>query len=267
MKLIYFAWLQYLSPANIFIFNHVHIFSYFGYILVVLSFLIFFHILFFQEACRLLPEIAGPYTHPKVAHVLLERQNPDAGLMALRWSGQDGGATLVSLGEALTAVQVRVECGLLTEAFMCQRMICTKLKDKKLKDAHDEVNDQLNNWQIWLKILVSEICCLCIKRSVVDRIIDLPWNADEEKHIHKCLFDIAKTDPSSSVGSLLVVFYLQVLGIVYCSCGRYQSPIAYLGTYNAAVTFKPFCLFISTRKQFLCKFHSYGNHMGNSWLI
>lgn len=139
--------------------------------------------------------------------------------MAMRWSGRDGGASLVSVGEAVTAVRVRVECGLLTEAFMYQRMICTKVKDKKLKDAYDEANEQLNNWLIWLEILVSEICCLCIKRSLVDRMIELPWNADEEKHLHKCLFDVAKNDPTSTVGSLLVVFHLQVLVLVYCSSG------------------------------------------------
>ncbi|KAH6771778.1 ubiquitin-protein ligase [Perilla frutescens var. hirtella] len=162
-----------------------------------------------KEACRLLPEIAGPYIHPKVAQALLERHNPDAALMALRWSGRDGGATLVSLGEAVTAVRVRVECGLLTEAFMYQRMICTKVKDKKPKDADDKFKEQLNNWLIWLEILVTEICCLCKQRNLVDRMIELPWNADEEKHLHKCLFDVAIDDPSSTVGSLLVVFYLQ----------------------------------------------------------
>ncbi|KAL1548010.1 RING-type E3 ubiquitin transferase [Salvia divinorum] len=162
-----------------------------------------------EEACRLLPEIAGPHIHPKVAQALLERENPDAALMVLRWSGRDGGATLVSVGEAVTAVRVRVECGLLTEAFMYQRMICTKVKDKKLKDAYDEANEQLNNWLTWLEILVSEICCLCIKRSLVDRMIELPWNADEEKYLHKCMFDVAQNDPTSTMGSLLLVFYLQ----------------------------------------------------------
>ncbi|XP_057799708.1 E3 ubiquitin-protein ligase HOS1-like isoform X1 [Salvia miltiorrhiza] len=162
-----------------------------------------------KEACRLLPEIASPHIHPKVAQTLLERQNPDAALMTLRWSGRVGGATLVSIQEAVTAVRVQVECGLLTEAFMYQRMICTKVKDKKLKDAYDEANEQLNNWLVWLEILVSEICCLCIKRSLVDRMIELPWNADEEKHLQKCLFDVAQNDPASTVGSLLVVFHLQ----------------------------------------------------------
>lgn len=45
---------------------------------------------------------------------------------------------------------------------------------------------------------------------MVDRMIELPWNSDEEKHLHKCLLDFANGDPSSTVGSLLVVFYIQV---------------------------------------------------------
>ncbi|KAG8374686.1 hypothetical protein BUALT_Bualt10G0021700 [Buddleja alternifolia] len=160
-----------------------------------------------KEASRLLPEIAGPTLHPKVAQALLERQNPDAALMVLRWSGRDGGATLISLREAVTAVRVRVECGLLTEAFMYQRTTCSKVKDKKLMDAYDEIKER--NWLLWLEVLVTEICCLCIRRNLVDRMIELPWNSDEEKHLHKCLFDFATDDPSSTIGSLLVVFYLQ----------------------------------------------------------
>ncbi|KAL6501557.1 hypothetical protein OROGR_026690 [Orobanche gracilis] len=162
-----------------------------------------------KEASNLLPEIASPNIHPKVAQALLERQNPDAALMVLRWSGRDGGATLVSLREAVTAVRVRVECGLLTEAFMYQRMICTKVKDKKLPGSYDDVKEQGSNWLLWLEVLVSEICCLCIRRNLVDRMIDLPWNSDEEKHLHKCLFEFAGNDVSSAVGSLLVVYYLQ----------------------------------------------------------
>ncbi|GFP94156.1 E3 ubiquitin-protein ligase hos1 [Phtheirospermum japonicum] len=162
-----------------------------------------------KEASRLLPEIAGPNFHPKVAQALLERQNPDAALMVLRWSGRDGGATLVSLGEAVTAVRVRVECGLLTEAFMYQRMICTKVKDKKLLGSYDDVKEQCCNWLLWLEVLVTEICCLCIRRNLIDRMIGLPWNSDEEKHLHKCLFDFVTDDPSSTLGSVLVVFYLQ----------------------------------------------------------
>ncbi|KAG2676354.1 hypothetical protein I3760_12G049200 [Carya illinoinensis] len=169
-----------------------------------------------QEACRLIPEISGPTTHPKIAQVFLERNNPDAALMVLRWSGCDGGFQMkpVSLSEAVTAVRVRVECGLLTEAFTHQRMLCTKVKEKKLKhvpsgNASDDFEGEFRNWEKWVEILVTEICCLCIRRNLVDRMIELPWNSDEEKHIHKCLLDFTYEDPSITTGNLLVVYYLQ----------------------------------------------------------
>ncbi|XP_050376166.1 E3 ubiquitin-protein ligase HOS1 [Argentina anserina] len=166
-----------------------------------------------QEACHLLPEISGPATHPKIAQVLLERGNPDTALSVLRWSGRDGTSNSVSLGEAVTAVRVRVECGLFTEAFIHQRMLCTKFKEKKLKIGQlggvtDDSNDRYM-WEDWVEILVSEICFLCIRRNMIDRMIELPWNSNEEKHLHKCLLDYANGDSSSTIGSLLVVFYIQ----------------------------------------------------------
>ncbi|KDO61353.1 hypothetical protein CISIN_1g002059mg [Citrus sinensis] len=167
-----------------------------------------------QEACHLLPEISGPTTHPKIAQVLLERENPEAALMVLRWSGRDGGSLLVSLSEAVTAVRIRVECALLTEAFTYQRMLCTKVREKKLKfgtigETFDDLQGGFKTWEQWLEVLVTEICCLCIRRNLVDRMIELPWNTDEEKYLHKCLLDSATDDPSTTVGSLLVVFYIQ----------------------------------------------------------
>lgn len=167
-----------------------------------------------QEACHLLPEISGPATHPKIAQVLLERGNPDTALSVLRWSGRDGTSKPISLSEAVTAVRVRVECGLFTEAFIHQRMLCTKVKEKKLKcgqfgDVTDDSTFKYRGWEDWVEILVTEICVLCIRRNMVDRMIELPWNSDEEKHLHKCLLDYTIDDPSSIIGSLLVVFYIQ----------------------------------------------------------
>ncbi|KAI8000605.1 E3 ubiquitin-protein ligase HOS1 [Camellia lanceoleosa] len=171
------------------------------------------------EACRLLPEITGPTTHPKVAQVLLERKNPDAALMVLRWCGCDGGARLVSLGEAVTAVRVRVECGLLTEAFMYQRMLCMKVKEKKLKygSSQRSSDDLKGECRTWVEALVTEICFLCIRRNLVDRMLEFPWNSVEEKYLHKSLLDFAVDDPSTTIGSLLVVFYR-------CDLAKVQEP-------------------------------------------
>ncbi|XP_056160483.1 E3 ubiquitin-protein ligase HOS1 isoform X3 [Syzygium oleosum] len=167
-----------------------------------------------KEACHLLPEISGSTTHPKIAQVLLERGMPDTALMVLRWSGRDGGSQLISLPEAVTAIRVRVECGLLTEAFTYQRMLCSKVRERKLKyeaavDPSNTVKGECRTWVEWMEILVTEICCLSIRRKLVDRMIELPWNSDEEKYLHKCLMDYASDDPSTIIGNLLVVFYLQ----------------------------------------------------------
>ncbi|KAE8671738.1 2-oxoglutarate and Fe(II)-dependent oxygenase superfamily protein isoform 1 [Hibiscus syriacus] len=171
-----------------------------------------------KECHQLLPEISGPETHPKIAQVLLERQNPKAAQMVIRGSGRDGGSQMVSLTEAVTIVRVKVECALLTEAFAYQRMICIKVREKKFKyelsgDAFDDFKGQCRSWMDWIEVLVTEFCCLCIRRNVVDQIIELPWNGEEEKYIHKCLLDCATDNPTSTIGSLLVVFYLQDKGI------------------------------------------------------
>ncbi|KAE8708650.1 2-oxoglutarate and Fe(II)-dependent oxygenase superfamily protein isoform 1 [Hibiscus syriacus] len=133
--------------------------------------------------------------------------------MVIRGSDLDGGSQMVSLGGAVTIVRVKVECALLTEAFVYQRMICTKAREKKFKyepggDAFDDLKSQCRSWMEWIEVLVTEFCCLCIRRNVVDQIMELPWNG-EEKYIYKCLLDCATDDSGSTIGSLLVVFYLQ----------------------------------------------------------
>lgn len=175
-----------------------------------------------QEASHLLPEIAGSETHPKIAQVLLERQCPDVALTVLRSTGRDGfcaygnaehdGPQCVSLGEAVTAVRVRIECGLLTEAFIYQRLHCLKVKEEESKHgSYLALPNSMKSdcWIYQVEILVTEICYLCIRRNLVDRMIELPWNSDEEKYLHKCLIDHACQDPSTIYGSLLMVFYLQ----------------------------------------------------------
>ncbi|KAI5439670.1 hypothetical protein KIW84_025161 [Lathyrus oleraceus] len=167
-----------------------------------------------QEACRILPEISGPTSHPKIAEVLLERGSPDTALMVLRWSGRDGGLQMNSLRDAVTAVRVRIECGLLTEAFMHQRVLCTKSKEKTFNrglsgDTKEKQKGQNSNGVEWVEVLVTEICCLCIRRNLADRMLELPWNSDEEKYIHKCLLEYAIEDPLRTTGSLLAVFYIQ----------------------------------------------------------
>lgn len=174
-----------------------------------------------QEATHLLSEIACPETHPKIAQVLLERQRPDVALTVLRCTGRDGFSvyagsehnnfSCVSLNEAVTAIRVRIECGHLTESFMYQRMHCSKIKElasRKGSVVFSSISKS-GSWVYQVEVLVTEICQLCIRMNIVDRMIELPWNSDEEKFIYKCLFGHTCQNPASICGSLLVVFYLQ----------------------------------------------------------
>jgi len=99
---------------------------------------------------------------------------------------------------------------------MHQRVLCTKAKENTFTkglsgDTKENDKGQNSTWVEWVEVLVTEICCLCIRRNLVDRMLELPWNSDEEKYIHKCRLDYAIEDPLRTTGSLLVVFYIQVI--------------------------------------------------------
>ncbi|VAH94575.1 unnamed protein product [Triticum turgidum subsp. durum] len=159
-----------------------------------------------EEACSLLPKISSKETHPKIAQVLLERQKPDVALVVLKCTGCDSfSATaniekdgLLCLSEAVTAIRVRIEYGQVTEAFMFHRSYCSRIKEQRPADVMHHV-----------EVMMVEFCEICIERNIVDRIIDLPWDSEEEKYLHKSLFDSAREVPTGPCGSLLVVFYLQ----------------------------------------------------------
>lgn len=152
--------------------------------------------------------------------------------MVLRWSGRDSMSVPVSLVEAVTGVRVRVECGLLTEAFMYQKMLCNRVRDRKKyeihEDAFDNAQSKFRSWEDWVKILVTEICFLCIRRNIVDKIIELPWNSDEEKHLYKCLLEWSTAHPPTSIGSLLCVYYIQVISILRYSPIRLYKKSSHL---------------------------------------
>lgn len=132
--------------------------------------------------------------------MLLERQKAAAALAVLRASGRDAQAAgLVPLTDALTAVRVWLQCGLLTEGYLYQRAYVGGVK----REGGD--------WISSTEVLVSEICRLCMGMSLLDKMLVLPWRKEEEIYVRKCLLDRAGQDPSSTAGNLLVVFYIQVL--------------------------------------------------------
>lgn len=173
-----------------------------------------------QEACSLLPKISCKETHPKIAQVLLERHKPDVALVVLKCTGRDTFSSAAniekddteSLSEAVTAVRVRIEYGHLTEAFMYHRSYCSKVKEQRSADmSHvEDANSYKSSWMYHVEVMMTEFCNICIERNFVDRMIDLPWDSEEGKHLHKSLLDCAREMPMEPCGSLLVVFYLQV---------------------------------------------------------
>lgn len=177
-----------------------------------------------QEACSLLPKISSKETHPKIAQVLLERQKPDVALVVLKCTGCDSfSATaniekdgLLCLSEAVTAIRVRIEYGQVTEAFMFHRSYCSRIKEQRPADMTRVEDVCRSSWMHHVEVMMVEFCEICIDRNVVDKIIDLPWDSEEEKYLHKSLFDSARETPTGPCGSLLVVFYLQVIFLYTC---------------------------------------------------
>ncbi|RCV41004.1 hypothetical protein SETIT_9G100700v2 [Setaria italica] len=170
-----------------------------------------------EEACSLLPKISSKEAHPKIAQVLLERQRPDMALVVLKCTGRDSFSVtesiekdgISSLSEAVTAVRVRIEHGHLTEAFVYHRSYCSRVKEQRAADMTHAGDALRSSWIYHVEGMMTEFCNICIERNLVDKMIDLPWDSEEEKHLHKSLFDYAHEMPTEPCGSLLVVYYLR----------------------------------------------------------
>jgi E3 ubiquitin-protein ligase HOS1 len=115
-----------------------------------------------------------------------------------------------SLSEAVTAVRVRIEYGHLTEAFMYHRAYCSRVKEQRSADTSHVEDPVRNSWIYHVEVMMTEFCNICIERNYIDKMIELPWDTEEEKHLHKSLFDCAHEMPTEPCGSLLVVYYLRV---------------------------------------------------------
>ena len=191
-----------------------------------------------QEACSLLPKISSKETHPKIAKVLLERHRPDMALVVLKGTGhgsfsatedieKDG---IPSLSEAVTAVRVRIEYSLLTEAFMYHRSYCSRVKEQRAADMIHSEDALRSSWVYHVEVMMNEFCTICIERNFVDKMIDLPWDSEEEKHLHKLLFDSACEMPTKPCGSLLVVYYLRVNILILDFCFLFNTGLG--GTHD-----------------------------------
>ena len=135
-----------------------------------------------------------------------------------------------SLSEAVTAVRVRIEYSLLTEAFMYHRSYCSRVKEQRAADMIHSEDALRSSWVYHVEVMMNEFCTICIERNFVDKMIDLPWDSDEEKHLHKLLFDSACEMPTKPFGSLLVVYYLRVNILILDFCFLFNTGLG--GTHD-----------------------------------
>jgi E3 ubiquitin-protein ligase HOS1 len=171
--------------------------------------------------------------HPKIAQVLLERQRPDMALAVLKCTWRDrfsASATvekdgMASLCEAVTAVRVRIEYGHLTEAFMYHRAYCSRVKEQISADTSHVEDATRSSWIYHVEVMMTEFCNICIERKYVDKMIELPWGSEEEKHIHKSLVDCVHERPTEPCASLLVVYYLRVNILYSCNFSHHEHQI------------------------------------------
>ena len=132
-----------------------------------------------DAAADLLPLIANSETPAKVAQVLALRGRTDAALLVLRASG-DNGENVVAKREATTGMIVRLQCGLLLEAFLYQRRYCASIEDKNERVA---VQAEL------ITILIK----LCLEqRALLEPLTQLPFLANEEEVVLQNLMEAAK---------------------------------------------------------------------------
>ncbi|GAQ82825.1 hypothetical protein KFL_001250210 [Klebsormidium nitens] len=170
-----------------------------------------------QEACQLLPQIAGPKLHPRIPQVLLERGAPQEALTALRASGRllSPSPAPLPLEEAVTALRAALACGPLSEAYLFQHNHWAALRESLAVHASIaqpaeplEDSDEERDLGEELAVLVTELVNFSARGGVLRAMVELPWAPEEEGPMETALIQCAERDPGGAAGSHLVVYYL-----------------------------------------------------------
>ncbi|KAK9828966.1 hypothetical protein WJX72_003102 [[Myrmecia] bisecta] len=160
-----------------------------------------------EAACQLLPGFASPAMPFKFVEALAARGRPDRALAVLRARGRvssppsnpkhlpstaaSGGAQ--SLHEALTGLQTRLACGLLTEAFMELRAYTAELR-AGVRAHHASV-------------LIRQLADWALENHALNDITQLPLSDLEEQVL--CQWLQQKAGEGSPAGDHLPLYYLQ----------------------------------------------------------
>ncbi|EIE19378.1 hypothetical protein COCSUDRAFT_44718 [Coccomyxa subellipsoidea C-169] len=125
-----------------------------------------------EEACRTLPAAAAPATRFKVVQALAARGCADVALDVLRARSAAGGRpgagpAAEPLEEAEVALGIRLDCNLVTEAFMEAREHCERVSpEQRPRDT---------------RALIRALADWAAKNNAVIDVVKLPFNTLEEK--------------------------------------------------------------------------------------
>ena len=86
---------------------------------------------------------------------------------------------------------------------MYHRSYCSKVKEQRSADVTHSEDAFKSSWIYHVEVMMTGFCTICIERNLVDKMIDLPWDSEEYKHLHKSLFDSAREMPMKPNDSLL----------------------------------------------------------------
>ncbi|KAJ8497986.1 hypothetical protein OPV22_008538 [Ensete ventricosum] len=166
-----------------------------------------------QEAINLLPEVAGPEIHPKIAQVLLERQHADVALSILRCSGRDGGLSNINTdndfsqhdlikikvsgsgGNGLICLQRRINPQELDNEALAFRPVLGSMLARIYNNPHNKDANQPRLEKIlhfWVsKEVYDQETIMSLEREMTG---GLPFRSAAQKEL------IAGSDPSSFTG-------------------------------------------------------------------
>ncbi|BDA43683.1 E3 ubiquitin-protein ligase HOS1 [Coccomyxa sp. Obi] len=150
-----------------------------------------------EEACRTLPAAATPATRLKVVEALAARGCADVALDVLHvrsaaGSRRPGGAPAEPLGEAQVALAIRLDCNLVTEAFMEAREHCERTGPDQ-RPSHT-------------RALIHMLASWAAKNKAMIDVLKLPFNILEEQMLTEWLE--SEMEAGRTVARFLPLYFL-----------------------------------------------------------
>mmetsp|Transcript_29148 Transcript_29148/g.82179 ORF Transcript_29148/g.82179 Transcript_29148/m.82179 type:complete len:721 (-) Transcript_29148:300-2462(-) len=163
-----------------------------------------------NEACSLLLDSGGPATSFKYASLLSKAFGRHGTALALLRAGV-GQATSASLAQALGAMDIRLSCNLLNEAYLELGRHCKELAGPVRIEHRTALLQHLLGW--------------AVKQKALNQVLELPLSPEEEATLHSWIFH----GEGAGLGvpsELLSLYYVQrgrIPEALLCSPGSSQQ--------------------------------------------